>query len=81
MSLYEELVGEEENLEYAFVKGIPSKVLLEAGEIFFRRTPPEIKIDKECKETSSLKRAVEEMGSLSLHPVRKCKGLPKKAQT
>ena len=34
MSLYEELAGEEENLEFSFVKGIPSIVLLEAGKYF-----------------------------------------------
>ena len=48
-------------------------MLLENGEIFLRRTLSEIKIDKECKKTSSLKRAVEEMGPLSFHPVRKIK--------
>ena len=70
MSLYEELAGEEENLESAFVKGTPSKVLLEAGENFLRRTTPKIKVGKECTETSSLTRVVEEIGPLSLHPVR-----------
>ena len=59
--------------DFEFTKGAPSKLLSEVGQLLLGRILSEVKIMGEETEErqSSLKRAIEKMGTLTLSPTKK----------